>query len=259
MQTATSCTESTEYFCPSAPITARTSCEAPLCGRRRTEWRRGFVPAQVPRPASDGAWGDAGELLAWRLPRYGVKMQSFPTRRLLLRTWRESDREAFARLNADPEVMTFLPGLLDRAASDALADRIGTHLAEHGFGLWAIEVQGGEPFIGCVGLLRVGFDAAFAPAVEIGWRMARAAWGRGYASEAAQEACRIAFEELSLPALVSYTVPHNARSRAVMERLGMTYDAGGDFEHPRLPEGHALRCHVLYRLSAQQWRAQRRP
>jgi ribosomal-protein-alanine N-acetyltransferase len=152
-------------------------------------------------------------------------------------------------LNADPEVMQYMPRTLDRAASDALVDRIEAHFAEHRFGPWALEVQGGEPFVGFVGLLHVGFHAHFTPAVEIGWRLARSAWGNGYATEAAREACRIAFTELGLRAIVSFTVPTNMRSRHVMERLGMTHDPADDFDHPKLGEDHPLRRHVMYRLS----------
>ena len=175
-------------------------------------------------------------------------MESFRTTRLLLRPWRKADREPLARLNADPEVMEHLPRVLERPESDAFADRIEAHFAAHGFGPWAIEVPGGEPFVGLVGLVIVGFDAHFTPAVEVSWRLARSAWGKGYATEAAREACRIGFEELRLPALVSFTVPANTRSRRVMERLGMTHDPAEDFDHPTLPPGHRLRRHVLYRL-----------
>jgi RimJ/RimL family protein N-acetyltransferase len=182
-------------------------------------------------------------------------MEDYRMPRLLLRRWRESDRDPFARLNADPEVMAHFPGVLDRAASDALVDRIEAHFAEHGFGLWVVEVRVAEPFIGFVGLARVGFDAHFTPAVEIGWRFARSAWGHGYATEGAREACRIAFEELRLSEIVSFTVPANTRSRAVMDRIGMTHDPSDDFDHPKLAEGHPLRRHVLYRLSAARWTA----
>ena len=180
-------------------------------------------------------------------------MKAYCTPRLILRRWKHTDRGPFAQLNADSEVVAHFPSVLERAASDALADRIEAHFAEHGFGPWAIEVQGGEPFIGFVGLAQVGFNAHFTPAVEILWRFARSSWGRGYATEAAYEACRIAFEELQLPAIVTYTVPENQRSRAVMVRLGMTRDASDDFDHPKLAEGHPLRRHVLYRLSATSW------
>lgn len=177
------------------------------------------------------------------------------TPRLLLRRWRPSDRDALARLNADPEVMEHFPSTLDRAASDATADRIAAHFETNGFGLWAVEVQGGEPFIGFAGLMVPRFQAHFTPAVEIGWRFARAAWGHGYASEAAREALRIGFTELGLSSIVSFTVPNNLRSRRVMERLGMRRDPGDDFEHPLLPEKSPLRRHVLYRLSAAEWSA----
>lgn len=175
-------------------------------------------------------------------------MEGYRTPRLLLRRWKRSDREPFARMGTDREVMEFMPKLLDRAESDAVVDRIEAHFAANGFGLWAVEVQGGAPFIGFVGLLIPSFEAHFTPAVEIGWRLARSAWGHGYASEAAREACRIAFSELGLPALVSMTVPSNLRSRRVMEGLGMTRDPADDFDHPRIPEGNPLRRHVLYRL-----------
>jgi RimJ/RimL family protein N-acetyltransferase len=156
-------------------------------------------------------------------------------------------------MSADPEVMAYFPGVLDRAASDAVIDRAEAHFAEHGYGPWAIEVIGGEPFVGFTGLFTPRFSAHFMPAVEIGWRLARSAWGHGYAAEAAREACRIAFAELELRAIVSFTVPANVRSRRVMEGLGMSHDPAEDFDHPRMPEGHALRRHVLYRLTAERW------
>ena len=178
-------------------------------------------------------------------------MDAYETPRLLLRRFRDADREPFAQLNADPEVMTYLPGVLTRPESDALVDRIDAHFAAHGFGVWAVEVKGGEPFVGFVGLFRVGFDAHFTPAVEIAWRLSRAAWGHGYAIEGAREACRQGFTELGLREIVSFTVPLNVRSRAVMTRLGMTHDPSEDFDHPKLAEGDPLRRHVLYRLSAE--------
>jgi predicted N-acetyltransferase YhbS/RimJ/RimL family protein N-acetyltransferase len=187
------------------------------------------------------------------LARYSTRMEDYRTSRLVLRRWKDTDLEAFAQLNADPEVMEHFPGVMDRAASDALVERFEAHFAEHGFGPWAIEVHGGESFIGCVGLVHVGFAASFTPAVELTWRLARRSWGHGYASEAARAVCRFAFAELRLPALVSFTVPANQRSRAVMARLGMTHDPRDDFAHPRFAEGHPLRRHVLYRLSATSW------
>jgi RimJ/RimL family protein N-acetyltransferase len=150
--------------------------------------------------------------------------------------------------------MEFFPGPLDRAESDALAGRIRDHLARHGFGLWAVEARGVADFIGFVGLSVPSFQAPFTPCVEIGWRLAHEHWGRGYATEAARAALAFGFRDLALEEIVSFTVPMNRRSRRVMERLGMTRSAADDFEHPALPEGHALRPHVLYRLRRGDWR-----
>jgi ribosomal-protein-alanine N-acetyltransferase len=170
------------------------------------------------------------------------------TERLLLRRWSARDRAPFAELNADPEVMRYFPAPLTQQESDALADRIEAGLAREGWGLWALEQRSSGQFLGFTGLARPGFEAHFTPAVEIGWRLARNAWGQGLATEAARAAARFAFEELELPALVSFTPASNARSRAVMRRLGMSHDAVGDFDHPALPVAHPLRRHVLYRL-----------
>jgi RimJ/RimL family protein N-acetyltransferase len=167
-----------------------------------------------------------------------------------MRCWRPDDREPFAALNADPEVMRHFPATLSRAESDALAGAIEDHFARHGFGLWVVEVPGVASFAGYVGLAVPAFTAPFTPCVEIGWRLARAFWGRGYATEAARAIAAFAFETLGLPELVSFTVPDNAASRRVMEKLRMTRDPSEDFDHPSLPAGHPLRRHVLYRLRA---------
>ena len=169
--------------------------------------------------------------------------------RLLLRRWRRSDLAPFAALNADPRVMRYFPATLSRAESDAFADGIEDHFAEKGFGLWAVEVPGGAPFIGFVGLSVPRFEASFTPCVEIGWRLAAEHWGRGYAPEAARAALAFGFDTLALREILSFTAMANQPSRRVMEKLGMTHDPADDFDHPALPEGHALRRHVLYRLS----------
>src|SRR5215510_2994395 len=176
-------------------------------------------------------------------------MAEIRTERLLLRRWRPEDRAPFAALNADPRVMQHFPAALSRAESDALADRIAAHFAEHGFGLWAVEVAGAAPFVGFVGLSVPRFTAHFTPCVEIGWRIGAEHWGRGYAPEAARAAVAHGFGELALSEIVSFTVPANASSRRVMEKLGMNRDPKDDFDHPGLPEGHELRRHVLYRLA----------
>jgi RimJ/RimL family protein N-acetyltransferase len=179
------------------------------------------------------------------------------TGRLLLRRWKAEDREPFAALNADPEVTRYLGTPLDRAASDALAEKADASFDLHGYGLWAVEVVGGEPFVGFVGLARQeGF--AFSPAVEVGWRLARSAWGHGYATEGAVAAVADGFERVGLAEIVSMTTVENRRSRAVMERIGLTRDPADDFDHPRLAADHPLRPHVLYRCTAEEWRASRR-
>jgi RimJ/RimL family protein N-acetyltransferase len=170
------------------------------------------------------------------------------TERLLLRAWRPGDREPFAALNADPRVMEFMPGALPRAQSDALARRSEQHFDVHGFGPWAVEVPGVAPFIGFVGLVVPAFEAHFTPAIEIGWRLAAEHWGQGYATEAARASAHHAFDVVGADGLVSFTTPQNARSQAVMRRIGMTHDPADDFDHPRLAPGNRLRRHVLYRL-----------
>ncbi|WP_409483381.1 GNAT family N-acetyltransferase [Arsenicicoccus dermatophilus] len=169
------------------------------------------------------------------------------TERLLLRPWRPEDRAPFATLNADPEVMAYFPTLLSQEESDDLANRFDKHVRARGWGMWAVEVVGGEPFVGFVGLDRPRFAAPFMPCIEIGWRLARSAWGQGYATEAATEVLRVAFEVLGLEEVVALTSSINLRSRAVMQRLGMTHDLADDFEHPLVAADDVLRHHVLYR------------
>lgn len=176
------------------------------------------------------------------------------TERLVLRGWQDDDLPAFAALNADPRVMEFFPKTLTREESDARAAQIVEHFARHGFGLWAVEAPGAAKFVGFVGLSVPGFKAHFTPCVEIGWRLAFEHWNRGYATEAARRAAAFGFEQLGLKEIVSFTVPANERSQRVMLRLGMKRSADEDFEHPLLPEGHPLRKHVLYRLSAGEFR-----
>jgi RimJ/RimL family protein N-acetyltransferase len=170
------------------------------------------------------------------------------TERLLLRHWKEEDRELFREMNADPRVMEFFPECLTCAQSNSLVEQIDEHFEEHGFGLFAAELRESQTFIGFVGLAVPSFEAHFTPCVEIGWRFSPDHWGRGLATEGARAVAKYAFGELALEELVSFTVPANIRSRRVMEKIGMTHNAADDFDHPNLPEGHPLRRHVLYRL-----------
>ena len=157
------------------------------------------------------------------------------TPRLILRPWRDEDVAPFAAMNADPAVMEFFPRPLDRAESEGAVARTRDHFARHGFGLWAVEVPDVADFIGFVGLAVPRFEAHFTPCVEIGWRLACEHWGRGYATEAARAVLDFGFRERTLEEIVSFTIPANLRSRAVMEKIGMTRSPGDDFDHPALP------------------------
>lgn len=174
-----------------------------------------------------------------------------------MRRWRPEDRGPFADMNADPRVMEYFLGTLEQQDSDALAARADAHLAEHGWGLWALEVAAGDDhgrFAGFTGLAVPSWEAAFTPCVEIGWRLPRWAWGRGYASEAARAALWVAFAKLGLAEVVFTAVP-NQRSQAVMRRIGMTRDPEGDFDYPTIPVGHPMGRSALYRLSSADWPA----
>jgi RimJ/RimL family protein N-acetyltransferase len=175
------------------------------------------------------------------------------TERLLLRQWKDSDHEPFAAMNADPEVMRYFPAPATRAESDALIARTEAAFAERGYGLWAVEVRETGQFIGFTGLAVPRFEAHFTPAVEIGWRLAKDAWGNGYATEAARASLAYAFGPAGLTELVSFTTATNQPSRRVMERIGMTYDEAEDFDHPGLAADHRLLRHVLYRITRAQW------
>lgn len=171
--------------------------------------------------------------------------------RVLLRPWRDEDLPAFAAMNADPEVMRYFVATLTRQESDAVAQRIRATSVAQRWGWWALQVPEME-FAGFVGLSNVPFEASFTPAVEVGWRLAQAAWGHGYATEGAHLALRFAFTQLKLERVVSFTAVENMRSRHVMERLGMQHEQ--DFDHPRLA-GHPLARHALYAISAVQYSA----
>ena len=168
------------------------------------------------------------------------------TPRLILRPWRDSDREPFARLCADPRVMEHFPACMTADEANALIDRATAYLERDGFTFFAAELRQTGEFIGFTGMAAAPFDFLKCP--EIGWRLAAEFWNRGLATEGARAVVRFAFDELGYDELVAFTVPANVRSRRVMEKLGMTHDPADDFEHPRLPAGHPLRPHVLYRL-----------
>ena len=182
-----------------------------------------------------------------RLNRVGPRFDVIRTDRLIMRRWREADREPFAALNADPEVMRYFPAPLGRAASDAMVDRIEDLFLRQGFGLWALEVSATGEFIGFTGLNPMPPGVPGAADLEVGWRLARHAWHHGYATEAAVAAAGVAFEGTGLAEIWSMTAAGNAPSQAVMRRLGMTLHTR--FDHPAIEAGHPLRPHVAYRLA----------
>ncbi len=172
------------------------------------------------------------------------------TDRLVLREWQESDRKPFAQMNADPMVMEYMPRRLDEAASDKLVNRFEKHFKKHGYGLYAAELKETEEFMGFVGIDNVAVDVPFKPAVEIAWRLSYEYWGHGYATEGAQHVLAHALGELKIPEIVAFSVYDNERSLHVIEKIGLVRDPDGDFEYPRLPKGHPLAQHVLYRSAA---------
>ncbi|MEW8625043.1 MAG: GNAT family N-acetyltransferase [Candidatus Thiodiazotropha sp.] len=174
------------------------------------------------------------------------------TERLFLRQWRSTDLEPFAYLNADPEVMTYFPATLSRKQSDELAQRCQRLIQQRGWGFWAVEHKSSGKFIGFLGLHVPSADLPFSPCVEIGWRLAQSHWGNGYATEGGRAALQVAFGQLSLEEVVSFTTVGNRRSRRVMEKLGMG-DSAETFEHPAIPPGHHLRTHCLYRITNAAW------
>jgi RimJ/RimL family protein N-acetyltransferase len=172
--------------------------------------------------------------------------------RLILRSWRDEDLDPLFAINGDPESMRYFAATLNRAESDAWAARMRAHFAEHGWGLWVVEEAATGDFVGVVGLMTIPWQADFTPAVEIGWRIASGFRRQGYAEEAARAALGFGFATLGLQNIVAFTVPGNTASWKLMEKLGMRHE--GEFEHPRLPEGHHYRRHLLYRMHRADWR-----
>ncbi len=172
------------------------------------------------------------------------------TDRLVLRRWTDTDRDAFHALNIDPEVMATIGPIMSRVESDAFMNRIEMRFDENGYGLWCVELAGEA----------IGFTGFMAPwfreGVEIGWRIRADRWGNGYATEAASKCLRHGFDDLDFPEVISFTAAINKRSRRVMEKLGLEYDPSEDFDHPGVPEDSVLREHVLYRITASQYRGQ---
>ena len=179
-----------------------------------------------------------------------MKQPTLAGERVLLRPWQDRDADAFAAMNADSRVMEFFVAPLSRAESDAMLARMRAAADERGWGWWCVDING--ECAGFTGLSAPTYETSFTPCIEVGWRFRRQFWGHGYATEAARLALDYGFDTLQLQEIVSFAAAGNHRSRRVMERIGMRRDLGGDFDHPRVPEGHALRRHVLYRKRRQQ-------
>ena len=178
------------------------------------------------------------------------------TERLVLRPWQDSDLKPFAQLNADPRVREYFPSLLTPHESDRTVKLFSEHIERYGWGFWAASLIDTNEFIGFIGLEDVPMQVLpflTSPTVEIGWRLATNYWGKGYATEGARAALRYGFDKIKLPEIVSFTVVNNQRSRHVMEKIGMHHDPKDDFDHPRVPGGHPLQRHVLYRLKLSEW------
>lgn len=181
-----------------------------------------------------------------------VKVSELQTKRLSLRQWQPSDHVLFAEINEDPEVMEHYPSILNEEESNSFAKKLEALITKIGWGFWAVELKSNKQFIGFVGLHKPEADLPFTPCTEIGWRLSKKHWGKGYATEAANAALKYAFEILQLDEVVSFTSPQNIKSKSVMERLNMV-DTQQNFEHPSIPAEHKLREQVLYKITRAQW------
>lgn len=178
-------------------------------------------------------------------------MNIIETKRLILRTWQESDYEPMCQINQDKLVMEYFPELLDEKQTQKLISKVDKHYKDHGFTFYATELKDTHEFIGMVGLayVEMSFTEHFTPNIEIGWRLAHKFWGKGYATEAASAVLDYAFNKINLKEVVSFTTVNNERSRRVMEKIGMTNNPSDNFDHPKIPDDHPLKRHVLYRIS----------
>ncbi len=178
-------------------------------------------------------------------------MKILETDRLILRTFEMTDLDAMTKINQDPKVMEFFPGLQDKEQTKSFIERVQKHYNEYGYSIFAVEIKETNIFIGFVGLLRIAFNEHFTPATEIGWRLSSTYWGRGYATEAACAVLHYAFNVLNLEQIVAHTVVNNIKSRRVMEKLGMTRNIDDDFDHPKLDINSPLRRQILYKIAKQ--------
>lgn len=173
------------------------------------------------------------------------------TSRLILRDWQQSDLEPFCQLNADEEVMNFFPNTLTTEQTLTLHQAIETEFNEYGFGLYAVEVKENNDFIGFIGFHRATFDADFTPCVEIGWRLKKVAWGKGYATEGAKACLQYGFRHLRFNDIYSFTADINTPSKNVMKKIGLNFIK--TFDHPKIEDSSPLKKHVLFHINKQQY------
>ena len=179
-------------------------------------------------------------------------MIAIQTQRLILRQWRDQDRQPFAAMNADPQVMKYFPSTLTKEQSDALIDRFIEDIESSGWGFWAAQRIDSGHFIGFIGINYSADGLPFAPCVDIGWRLAQAHWGLGFATEGAKAAMDYAFNAINLSKVVSMTPVNNKASERVMKKIGMQKQQF-TFMHPKLADGHPLQEHLLYSVTNDQW------
>ncbi len=182
------------------------------------------------------------------------KVVELKTDRLILRQWKEQDFPVFANMNADPAVMEYFPSMMNESESNMMAHRLQALIAEKSWGFWGVEIIDEQKFIGFVGLHQPTYKLPVTPCIEIGWRIAKEFWGKGYATEAARRSLKFAFEELDLNEVYSFAAMLNKKSWQVMQRLGMK-NMAANFKHPIIPEAHPLSEHVLYKITQEQWEA----
>ena len=173
----------------------------------------------------------------------------FESQRLGFRRWKEQDREPFAAMTEDPEVMQYFPKLLVKEEADRLIDRFNRHMEDKGYTMWAVERKEDKAFIGFIGLLEITMAIEGQGAAEIGWRLDKCYWKQGYAVEGAGACLAYAFGPLDMAEVYSFTSAINTPSETVMKRIGMA--KVGEFEHPKLETGSPLKRHVLYKINKQ--------
>lgn len=174
------------------------------------------------------------------------KKYEFKSKRLRFRRWIEEDRKSFSILNADEAVMEFFPELLTKEESDLFVDKIEDHFNKYGYGLWAVELIENSRFIGYIGFFNAEFESEFTPCIEIGWRLSKEYWNKGYATEGAKACLNYGFNLLHFESVHSFTAKINTKSINVMEKIGL--EKQSEFDHTKVDKNSNLKLHVLYKI-----------